>query len=112
MDDTFNIVPELFLQLYTIHALGSGWFNVPCLYAFPPNKSREMYNRLFTQLKVRRPNMMPRTIMIDVERLSAGSDECFLRCNRQRMLLSSVAEHPPEDPDARSAGGLPNNCDV
>ena len=68
MDGTFKIVPELFFQLYTVHALGPGGFFVPCLYALLPNKSREMYNRLFNQMKTLRPNMMPRTIMIDFER--------------------------------------------
>lgn len=100
MDGTFKIVPELFFQLYTIHALGPGGFFVPCLYALLPNKSREMYNRLFNQMKTLRPNMMPRTIMIDFERatLQAVTDAfptatvngCFyhLRQNILRKIQS------------------------
>ena len=76
MDGTFKIVPELFFQLFTIHALGPGGFFVPCVYALLPNKTRDTYARLFTEVKHLRPNCSPRSIMIDFERttLQAATD--------------------------------------
>ena len=73
MDGTFKIVPELFFSF--ILFMPSVPVGSTC-HACMPNKSREMYNRLFTELKALRPNMMPRTIMIDFERatLQAATD--------------------------------------
>ena len=58
MDGTFKIVPELFFQLYSIHAMTpNGVF--PCAYALLPNKIRRTYQRLFEKMKELRPNMQP-----------------------------------------------------
>ncbi|XP_029053857.1 uncharacterized protein LOC114881283 [Osmia bicornis bicornis] len=53
MDGTFNTVPLLFKQLYTIHTSVGGSENsvsVPLLYALMTNKSEELYSRLFQEL--------------------------------------------------------------
>jgi len=50
MDGTFAIVPELFLKLYTIHALIGGEV-ICCIYSLLPNKTSETYQRLFLELK-------------------------------------------------------------
>lgn len=53
MDGTFNTVPVLFRQLYTIHASAGGVNNseiVPLVYALMTSKSEEVYRRLFQEL--------------------------------------------------------------
>ena len=47
---TFKVSPTLWYQIYTIHAMKNG-YTVPCVYALLPNKRKETYTRLFTQLK-------------------------------------------------------------
>ena len=50
MDGTFKTVPNLFRQLYTIHAPASGNVNfqiVPLVYALMSLKSEELYQKLF-----------------------------------------------------------------
>lgn len=49
-DGTFKVSPTLWYQIYTIHAMKNG-YTVPCVYALLPNKHKETYTRLFTQLK-------------------------------------------------------------
>ena len=49
-DRNFKAAPKLWTQLYTIHGQKSG-YTVPCDYALLPNKRKETYVRLFTQMK-------------------------------------------------------------
>ena len=49
-DGTFKVAPTLWYQIYTIHATKNG-YTVPCVYALLPNKQKETYVRIFTQLK-------------------------------------------------------------
>lgn len=49
-DGTFKVTPTLWYQIYTIHATKNG-YTVPCVYALLPDKHKDTYNRLFTQLK-------------------------------------------------------------
>ena len=48
-DGTFSVCPEIFFQLYTVHAR-VGQRIIPCIFALLPNKTRETYNRLFREL--------------------------------------------------------------
>ncbi|CAB4474192.1 unnamed protein product [Rhizophagus irregularis] len=53
MDGTFKMVPTLFQQMYTIHALVGGNNNsrvLPMVYALMTSKSKESYERLFQGL--------------------------------------------------------------
>lgn len=43
-DGTFKVVPSLFYQLYTIHALKNG-ITVPMVYGLLPNKTEATYRR-------------------------------------------------------------------
>ncbi|QQP40663.1 Uncharacterized protein FKW44_014788, partial [Caligus rogercresseyi] len=49
-DGTFKAAPKLWTQLYTIHGLKNG-YTVPCVFALLPDKRKETYTRLFTQVK-------------------------------------------------------------
>lgn len=46
-DGTFKVVPSLFYQLYTVHALCNG-IVVPLVYGLLPNKTEETYRRYVT----------------------------------------------------------------
>ena len=66
MDGTFKIVPELFYQLYTVHALTGGNV-IPCLYVLLPNKTQSTYRRLFHAMQTIVPGLQPNTVTIDFE---------------------------------------------
>ena len=46
-DGTFSVCPEIFFQLYTIHAR-SNERTTPCVFGLLPNKTRVTYKRFFT----------------------------------------------------------------
>lgn len=73
LDGTFKIVPELFYQLYTIHALTASGFYVPCVMALLPGKSNALYARLFTKLKELCPGADPAFAMLDFERAAMNA---------------------------------------
>ena len=54
-DGTFGVVPNLFVQLYTIHVENNG--NI-----FPP-----IYDKLFKKLFEIEPSLNPVTVMIDLK---------------------------------------------
>ena len=66
MDGTFDCVPLIYGQLFTIHALIGGVV-VPCVYALLPNKTKITYTRLFLQLQNINGNLHPHTVLIDFE---------------------------------------------
>ena len=73
-DGTFSVVPDLFVQLYTIHAEKDG--NIfPCIYALLPNKSEATYDKLFKKLLEIEPLLNPVTVMIDFERAAMNALE-------------------------------------
>ena len=65
-DGTFKVVPGLFYQLFTIHAMVNGHM-VPCVFALLPNKQQTTYMTLIRELRVLDPELSPRSIMIDFE---------------------------------------------
>lgn len=73
-DGTFKVVPELFYQLYTVHALVQT--NVfPCIYALLPNKTQATYNRLFRELHGVTNAASPTTVLMDFEKASLNAFE-------------------------------------
>ena len=52
VDGTFKTCPDLFYQLYTIHALKQDRV-LPCVYALLANKSQPTYECLFAEVKRR-----------------------------------------------------------
>ena len=65
-DGTFKVAPELFYQVFTIHALVDNNI-IPCVYALLPNKTEDTYFEMFQQLLHLKPTLHPRTLMIDYE---------------------------------------------
>ena len=73
-DGTFSVVPDLFTQLYTIHAEKDGVI-FPCIYALLPDKTEAIYDRLFKKLLEIEPSLNPFTIMIDFEKAAVNALE-------------------------------------
>ena len=77
-DDTFKIVPDHFLQHYTLHVEKDG-FLFPCAYALMTSKSEENYNRLFRKLLEFEPALNPAATMVDFEKAAINAfEEIFI----------------------------------
>lgn len=72
MDGTFKVVPELFFQLYTIHAQTLGTI-IPCLYVLLPNKTQETYRRLFEEVKRLTSQANPTSVTMDFEKAAMNA---------------------------------------
>ena len=98
-DGTFSVVPNLFTQLYTIHAeMDSIIF--PCIYALLPNKTEAIYDKLFKKLLEIEPLLNPLTIMVDFEKAAINALEenfisvitgCFFHLSQN--IFRRVQEH-------------------
>ena len=66
MDGIFEIVPELFFQLYTIHAV-CGLQSIPSVYGLLPNKRQVTYMSFLQKLKEADATLNPDTVTTDYE---------------------------------------------
>ena len=68
-DATFKVCPEIFFQLYTLHAQHDGRI-FPCIFALLPNKTQATYNRFFREVfgHILAYGNGPDDILIDFER--------------------------------------------
>ncbi|XP_024875569.1 uncharacterized protein LOC112456975 [Temnothorax curvispinosus] len=66
-DGTFNSVPLIFKQLYTIHGLYRDKL-LPLVYILAPNKSEKLYSSALSVIKRHQPNLKPKRVMVDYER--------------------------------------------
>ena len=73
-DGTFKVVPEIFYQLYTVHAL-TGTNVFPCIYALLPNKTQVTYNRLFRELSAVTNGASPTSVLMDFEKAALNAFE-------------------------------------
>lgn len=65
-DGTFDVCPQVFYQLYTVHCkIGNSY--PPCVYFLLPSKSQAIYIRALEQLKILIPQASPDTILVDFE---------------------------------------------
>jgi hypothetical protein len=65
-DGTFKVVPKLFNQLFTIHALNYQTV-IPTIYALMPNRRSEIYIKVLEAIKNLKPDLNPKSIMTDFE---------------------------------------------
>ena len=65
-DETFKVVPEIFYQLYIIHAV-YGDHIIPVSYALLPRKNASTYERLFNEILKFAPEWTPESMLIDYE---------------------------------------------
>ncbi len=67
IDGTFDAVPLIYTQLFTIHARLPGGKIIPCVYVFLPNKTQVSYTETLRQVHTLNPNLNPHTVLIDFE---------------------------------------------
>lgn len=74
MDGTFKVCPEIFFQVYTVHALLNNQ-TFPCVFALLPNKTEESYNRFLSEVlnAVRNVGNEPDDILVDFERAALNA---------------------------------------
>ena len=65
-DGTFDIAPNAYYQVYTIHCLHMGRV-FPCLYAVMSNKKQSMYTDFFEQVREYVNEKCPETVTLDFE---------------------------------------------
>ncbi|KAM4042556.1 uncharacterized protein ACNLHF_013173 isoform 2-T7 [Anomaloglossus baeobatrachus] len=66
-DGTFDKVPNMCYQLYTLHAkVGNSY--PPCLYILPQRKDMNTYKRMFEIMKLLIPNLAPQKVLVDLEK--------------------------------------------
>lgn len=66
-DGTFDKVPKMFFQLYTLHAkVGNSY--PPCIYFLLQRKNLSTYSKMFEILKYLLPNLAPQKMLIDFEK--------------------------------------------
>ena len=72
-DGTFKVVPLLFGQLYTVHALVGGVYPfrdghlLPCIYVLLPGKSSFFYRRMWNCITRLCPDSNPDYFLVDFE---------------------------------------------
>jgi len=67
MDGTFKVAPELFVQLFTIHALVDNRA-LPMVYVLLRSKTQADYERVFRKLLESRNTLSPSSILLDFEK--------------------------------------------
>lgn len=66
-DGTFSSAPIMFYQVYTIHGIFDG-FVIPLVFCLLPNKRSSTYCKVLNKLKELRPQLNPKSIMMDYEK--------------------------------------------
>ena len=72
MDGTFKVVPEIFYQLFIIHAVFRQ-HTVPVVYALLRKRDAGTYSRLFDEVVKIAPNWSLASIMLDFEQASISA---------------------------------------
>ena len=111
MDGTFKSSPSIFFQLYTLHGL-CGDITLPFLMCLLPDKQQNTYNRLFSAIKMLRPDFNPATINIDFEHavINAARENftgaqiwgCFFHFSQavwRNLQRHGLSEYYTKDPD-------------
>ena len=103
-DGTFKVVPEIFYQLYIIHAVYRDHV-LPLCYALLRRKDASTYDRLFNEILKFVPEWAPDSMMIDYEKACINSyhsvfpnaelSGCYfhLKQNLHRKLQVSIFMH-------------------
>jgi len=69
VDGTFKVAPELFLQVFTVHALVDKTA-IPLIYVLLQDKSERSYTRVFQKLFDLKSTLNPLSVMCDFEKAS------------------------------------------
>ena len=71
-DGTFKACPQIFFQIYTIHAQIDGYI-FPCICALLPYKTEVTYTRLFREVEQQHVENSPTDIVMNFERAALNS---------------------------------------
>lgn len=74
VDGTFDIVPNIFSQLFSIHCIKNTKI-IPLVYALLPNKKQTTYIKLLTKILELEKNLKPVSVMSDFEKASISAFE-------------------------------------
>ena len=66
-DGTFKVCPDIFFQVYTVHAQQEGRI-FPCIFGLLPNKTEATYTRFFREVFNNINGIGPADILLDFER--------------------------------------------
>ena len=78
-DGTFKTAPNLFAQVYVLHALRGGpeplkdGHLLPSLFILLPNKTQATYTRMWQQIQLLCPNAQPSRMLMDFEKAAINS---------------------------------------
>ena len=72
VDGTFKVVPEVFYQLYIVHAVYRQHV-VPVIYALLKRKNDDTYQRMVEEIIKVAPDWSPTTVMMDFEQASINA---------------------------------------
>ncbi len=67
IDGTFKVVPEIFFQLFVIHALYRDHV-LPVLFVLLPGKSGQIYTKMMNDIMELIPGWSPQRMMMDFEK--------------------------------------------
>ncbi|CAF0952690.1 unnamed protein product [Didymodactylos carnosus] len=67
VDGTFKVVPEIFYQLYVVHAIYRG-HAIPVVYSLLSRKNSDTYQRLINEIVEFAPCWFPASILLDFEK--------------------------------------------
>lgn len=109
IDGTFDAVPLIYTQLFTIHARVEGKV-LPCVFVLLPSKTQVCYTTTIRQLHTINPNLNPTTVLIDFELAIKNALEtvfpgvivsgCFFHFSQniwRRVQASGLQERYQED---------------
>ena len=78
-DGTFKVVPSLFVQLYTVHALVGGTYPfrdghlLPSIYILLPGKSSSYYRKMWHIIQQLCPGSNPQFLLVDFEKAAINT---------------------------------------
>ena len=76
VDGMFKVVPEVFYQLYIVHAVYRQHV-VSVIYALLKRKNDETYQRMLEEIIKVAPDWSPTTVMMDFEQASINAFQCL-----------------------------------
>ena len=94
-DGTFDRIPTLFHQIYTIHPLRDD-SAVPVIYALLPGKRDDLYFKMLRALLTLKPNIKPRVILTDFGRAALNAFQQFFPDSIQRPVFSILVNASSE----------------
>jgi hypothetical protein len=83
---TFEVVPPLFEQLYTIHGVKHNNV-IPSVFILMPNRRESTYERVFEAIKNLEPSLNPSSIMTDFERAAINAFTSSFPSSNQRVCF-------------------------